>query len=144
MSDQESVSSNTIQDDTTESSTETAHPFEWDENHFSQNADVLSMTSVGEIETAIEKCKENILSQEEAISEEKRLLVQRLVKLRLKLQEVQELEIYMDPKKLRLVQSHKFASQNVLQFKFRTPQIYCETCSGLIWIPVQNCFVCTG
>lgn len=112
-----------------------------DENHFSD--DVLAMDTVSEIEEAIVKCKENILSLLET-SEEKRLLVQRLIKLRLKLQEVQEIQIYMDLKKMKIVQSHKFCIQSVTQLKFQTSQIYCETCSGLIWIPLQSCFLCTG
>ncbi|XP_059351977.1 differentially expressed in FDCP 8 homolog isoform X2 [Daphnia carinata] len=113
-----------------------------DENYYSwQLEDIWNMGKVIEIQVAIDKCKESILALEET-SEEKRLLVQRLVKLRLRLQEVQELEIYMDPKKMKLVQSHKFVSLSVTQLKFHPSQIYCETCCGLIWIPVQSCFVC--
>ena len=114
-----------------------------DENYYSQQVEVWDMEKVHEIQLAIENCKENILMLQET-SEEKRLLVQRLVKLRLRLQEVQELEIYMDPKKMKVVQSHKFVSLSVTQLKFHPSQIYCETCSGLIWVPVQSCFVCLG
>ena len=96
-----------------------------------------------DIQLQIAKCKENILALQE-VSEEKRLLVQKLVKLRLRLQEVQELEIYVDPKKVKIVQNHKFLCQSVTHLKFHPSQIYCETCSGLIWIPVQSCFVCLG
>lgn len=113
------------------------------ENHYSQQVEVWNMEKVSEIQDAIEKCKESILALKE-LSEEKRLLVQKLVKLRLRLQEVQELEIYMDPKKMKVVQSHKFLCQSVTQLKFHTSQIYCETCCGLIWIPVQSCFACIG
>lgn len=115
-----------------------------DENYYSsQHEEVWNMEKTIDIQLAIDTCKEKILALEE-ISEEKRLLVQRLVKLRLRLQEVQELEIYMDPKKMKVVQSHKFVCQTVTQLKFHPSQIYCETCSGLIWIPVQSCFVCLG
>lgn len=110
-----------------------------EENHFSDDA----LDTVSEIEKAIAQCKENILSLKET-SEEKRLMVQRLVKLRLKLQEVQEIEIYMDPKKMKIVQSHKFVITSVTKLKFETSQIYCETCSGIVWIPVQSLFVCSG
>ena len=112
---------------------------ELEENHFSE--DVLD--TVCEIEKAIAHCKENILSLEQT-SEEKRLMVQRLVKLRIKLQEIQEIQIYMDPKKMKIVQSHKFVLTSVTQLKFETSQIYCETCSGLVWIPVQSLFSCSG
>lgn len=114
-----------------------------DENYYSQQLEIWNMDKVPEIQLAIEKCKDKILALQET-SEEKRLLVQNLVKLRLRLQEVQELEIYMDPKKMKLVQSHKFVSLSVTQLKFHPSQIYCETCCGLIWIPVQSCFVCLG
>lgn len=114
------------------------------ENYYSlQYEDVWNMGKVVEIQLAIRKCKASILALEE-ISEEKRLLVQRLVKLQLRLQEVQELEIYMDPKQVKMVQNHKFICQAVTQLKFHASQIYCETCSGLIWIPVQSCFACLG
>ncbi|KZS03952.1 differentially expressed in FDCP 8 homolog isoform X1 [Daphnia magna] len=112
------------------------------ENYYSrQHEDVWKMGKVVEIQLAIDKCKESILALKET-SEEKRLLVQRLVKLRLRLQEVQELEIYTDPKQVKVVQNHKFICQTVTQLKFHASQIYCETCSGLIWIPVQSCFAC--
>lgn len=114
-----------------------------EENYFSQSEDIWNMEKIPEIQAAIEQCKENILALVET-SEEKRLLVQKLVKLRLRLQEVQELEIYMDPKKMKVIQSHKFICQSVSQFKFHSYKIYCETCSGLIWIPVQSCFECIG
>lgn len=114
------------------------------ENYYSrQHEDVWKMGKVVEIQLAIDKCKESILALKET-SEEKRLLVQRLVKLRLRLQEVQELEIYTDPKQVKVVQNHKFICQTVTQLKFHASQIYCETCSGLIWIPVQSCFACLG
>jgi hypothetical protein len=120
------------------------HLLSVDENYYSkQHEEVWNMEKSIDIQLAIDTCKDSILALEE-ISEEKRLLVQRLVKLRLRLQEVQELEIYMDPKKMKVVQSHKFVCQTVTQLKFHPSQIYCETCSGLIWIPVQSCFVCLG
>lgn len=120
--------------------------FELEENHFSphHHADVLSMQSVEEIETAIVKCKESILSIHEP-SEEKRVLVQRLVRLRLRHQELVEIDIYKDPaREIKMIQSHRFSSHGVLQLRLNSSQIYCETCSGLIWIPVQHCFVCSG
>jgi len=99
--------------------------------------------TVQELETAIQKCKESILSLGET-SEEKRLLVQNLVKLRLRLQDVQEVEIYTDPKKVKVIHCHKFVQQSVVQIKFKTSQLYCETCVALIWIPIQTWFCCLG
>ena len=139
MSDKDSASH--IESLDSSCSSEKNRSLQLDENHFSE--EVSAMDTVSEIEGAIVKCKENILSLQET-SEEKRLLVQRLVKLRLKLQEVQEIQIYMDFKKMKIVQSHKFCIQSVTQLKFQTSQIYCETCSGLIWIPLQSCFLCSG
>ena len=99
--------------------------------------------TVSQLETAIHKCKENILSLGE-MSEEKRLLVQNLVKLRLRLQDVQEIEIYTDPKKVKVIHCHKFVQQSVVQLKFKTSQLYCETCVHRIWIPIQSWFCCSG
>ncbi|KAI9550343.1 hypothetical protein GHT06_001570 [Daphnia sinensis] len=113
-----------------------------DGNKYScQLEDIWNMGKVVEIQLAIDNCKESILALKET-SEEKRCLVQRLVKLRLRLQEVQELEIYMDPKQVKVVQNHKFVCQTVTQLRFQASQIYCETCTSLIWIPVQSCFAC--
>jgi len=98
--------------------------------------------TVSQLETAIHKCKENILSLGE-MSEEKRLLVQNLVKLRLRLQDVQEIEIYTDPKKVKVIHCHKFVQQSVVQLKFKTSQLYCETCVHRIWIPIQSWFCCS-
>ena len=144
MSDQDNKSVNS-EDLSHDRNFERKDDLELDENYFGhQHADVLNMESVEEIEHAIEKCKENILLIQET-SEEKRLLVQRLVRLRLRHQELLEINIYMDPKKkIIIVQHHKFACQSVLQLQLNSSQIFCETCSGLIWIPVQNCFVCSG
>ena len=116
-----------------------------DKNHFCTSEEALwtKTESVQELETAIQKCKESILSLEQT-SEEKRLLVQNLVKLRLKLQDVQEIEIYTDLKKVKMIHHHKFVKQTVGQIKFKTSQLYCETCVALIWIPIQTWFCCSG
>lgn len=118
-------------------------PLSLKENYYSEVDVVSCFGNASEIQLEIDKCKESILKLQE-VSENKRLLVRKLVKLRLKLQEVQEIEIYLDPKRMKIVQNHKFLCQGVTQLKFHTSQIYCETCSGLIWIPVQSCFVCLG
>ena len=123
---------------------ENINGLEMNENHFSQKSiDLSNLETAHDLEAAIVKCKEDIMSLEET-SEKKRLLVQHLVKLRLKLQDVQELEIYSNPKNVTIVQSHKFVSQSITKLKFNTSQLYCETCMGLIWIPIQSWFCCSG
>ena len=82
------------------------HLLSVDENYYSTQHEVWNMENANDIQLAIDTCKDSILALEE-ISEEKRLLVQRLVKLRLRLQEVQEFEIYMDPKKMKVVLCEK-------------------------------------
>ena len=117
---------------------------ELDENYFSDSTEMMSFQSTEEIETAIEKCKENILSLPE-MSEEKRVLVQRLIQLRLRLQDFRDLELYSDPKKVKVIQNHKFTTQTVqLKISTQSTQLHCDACARIIWMPVQHWFSCSG
>jgi len=127
-----------------DSSNTSINSLDLDNNYIHDSEELFwtGMETVQQLETAIKKCKEDILSIQET-SEEKRLLVQNLVKLRLRLQDVQEIELYTDPKKVKVIQCHKFVRQSVGQIKFKTSQLYCESCVALIWIPVQSWFCCS-
>lgn len=70
--------------------------------------------------------------------------MQQLVRLRLRLQDVREMEIYGDPANLRVVLGHKFVSQTI-QLKIpQSTQLHCDACASLIWAPLQSWFTCTG
>jgi hypothetical protein len=101
------------------------------------------LQSSGEIEEAIDKIKTLVL-ETEGVSEERRNLVKRLIKLRIKL-EVKEIEEErggsISGDEFRFVNSHQFLLQS--QIVHRCPQ-YCDRCGGVVWTVLQYWYRCKG
>lgn len=96
-----------------------------------------------EIEEAIDKIKSLVL-ETEGITQERRALVQRLISLRLRLQDVREVQEERGDapeEEFRIVSQHHFLIQK--QIVHRTAQ-YCDKCSGIIWTVIQNWYRCKG
>ena len=117
--------------------------FNIDENYFTSTIEISEMYTSREIEEAISECKRRVLGIT-GLTKEKERLVERIVHLKLRLVQVQEAEIYNDPKKIRVVQGHVFIIQSLVALKLHSTKFHCETCSGVIWGPVQSWSSCSG
>ncbi|OXA63877.1 Differentially expressed in FDCP 8 [Folsomia candida] len=116
---------------------------EAEENYFSFPIDDSLLQTPDEIEDAIERVKALVL-ETEGVSEERRKLVQRLISLRLRLQDVKEIQEERgenSSEELRIINHHQFIHQN--QIVHRSPQ-YCDRCGGIIWTVVQHWYRCKG
>jgi hypothetical protein len=74
-------------------------------------------------------------------SEERKWLVRRLIELRLRVQEIRE----ASDKRLfetQLILGHHFIPQKY--YITKTGSIYCDQCSGTIWIMLQSWYKCNG
>jgi len=99
------------------------------------------LQSPSEIEEAIEQVKALVL-ETDGISEARIKLVKRLVALRLKLEDVKEIQDERgsaSEEEFRIIICHHFLIQN--QIVHRTPQ-YCDRCGGIIWTVIQHWYRC--
>jgi hypothetical protein len=106
--------------------------------------DDSTLSSVEELENAIEHVKSLVL-ETEAISADRQKLVRRLIELRLKLEDVKEVTEDLVPSadELRIVQSHQFLLQKQLLRHHLSAQ-YCDRCGGVIWTVLQSHYRCKG
>jgi len=104
--------------------------------------DDSSLSSEEDIESAIRNVRTLIL-ETNGVSEDRKMLVKRLVELRLKLEDVKVLrdEEGTSEDDLRIVNNHQFIRQK--QPLHRSPQ-YCDYCSGIVWTILQYWYKCKG
>ncbi|XP_065565475.1 differentially expressed in FDCP 8 homolog isoform X2 [Artemia franciscana] len=109
-----------------------------DENHFAApEAGLLKCEE--DLIKMIEFTKDEIMNKFDNL-EERRTLVSKLIELRLQLQELKE------KKEERVtsivVKEHKFES--ISPMKLKKGRVFCEACSGLVWIYLQSWYRCIG
>jgi hypothetical protein len=102
----------------------------------------LALSSVSDLEKAVEQCKEMVLDSAEC-SDERKWLVRRLIELRLRLQEMKEASEYDETsrKATKVVFGHHFILQN--ETSART-KYHCDRCAGIIWSVVHSWYCCAG
>lgn len=107
------------------------------EEHFSSSPEgLLRFSTIEELETAIEHCKEMILDSEEN-SERRKKLVIRLVQLRQKLQEIKDGPPEEKTEDVKIVMEHHFEPR-----AYERAQQYCEKCCGSIWGVLYGFYQC--
>ncbi|XP_022331608.1 differentially expressed in FDCP 8 homolog A-like [Crassostrea virginica] len=105
------------------------------EDHFSHPEGHFGLSSTEEMEMAIENCKE-LIGRAQPHSDRHKNLVQKLVQLRLKLQELKDGPEPV-PQDVKLVVGHKFQTQ-----ESRSTKYYCEKCNAMILGVIQKWFRC--
>ncbi|XP_063698978.1 differentially expressed in FDCP 8 homolog [Culicoides brevitarsis] len=100
--------------------------------------------SIEELRSAVEKCKELVLKTEEC-SYERTWIVRHLCELRLRLQELVEIE--NDPNETsesaRVVLGHHFIPRHLKDNVLGSTKVkYCDFCTGIIWNVIQASFFC--
>lgn len=107
------------------------------EEHFSSSPEgLLRFSTIEDLETAIEHCKEMILDSEEN-SERRKKLVIRLVQLRQKLQEIKDGPPEETTEDIKVVMEHQFEPRT-----YERAQQYCEKCCGSIWGVLYGFYQC--
>lgn len=106
------------------------------EDHFSHPEGHFGLSSTEEMEMAIENCKEMILNVPQD-SDKQKNLVQKLVQLRLKLQEIKEGPLPVE-EDVKLAVGHRFKCQTSSSTKH-----YCEKCNTMILGVIQTWYKCT-
>lgn len=106
------------------------------EDHFSHPEGHFGLSSHEELEMAIENCKE-MISKAQPHSDRMKNLVQKLIQLRLKLQELKEgpEPVASD---VKVVLGHKFTLQ-----ESRSTKHYCEKCNAMILGVIQAWLRCS-
>jgi hypothetical protein len=96
--------------------------------------------SVEQLEHAIERCKELVLSADE-YSTERKWLVHHLVELKFRLAELQDVgeQTTGTATTFRVVLGHHFVTGRMTHSK-----TYCDHCCGIIWNVVQASYICNG
>jgi hypothetical protein len=96
--------------------------------------------SVEQLENAIERCKELVLSADE-YSTERKWLVHHLVELKFRLAELEDIGEQSTgvATTFRVVLGHHFVTGRMTHAK-----TYCDHCCGIIWNVVQASYVCNG
>uniref|UniRef100_T1JKT5 Phorbol-ester/DAG-type domain-containing protein n=1 Tax=Strigamia maritima TaxID=126957 RepID=T1JKT5_STRMM len=105
------------------------------EDHFSQPDGHFCMSTMEELEMAIENCKEMILESVEK-SEKRKSLIKKLIQLRIKLQETKDGSEVSLPN-IKTVLGHHFLKKPIV-----SPKHYCEKCNGIIWGMLQTWHQC--
>ncbi|GAB6026755.1 hypothetical protein CHUAL_013259 [Chamberlinius hualienensis] len=98
------------------------------EDHFSMPEGHFGLSTIEELEMAIENCKEIILESPESSDRRKRL-VKKLVNLRMKLQELKDGPEVLPPDEIAIL-GHRFVKKPAER---PTAKRFCEKCSGNIW-----------
>ncbi|KAL8609082.1 hypothetical protein ACOMHN_033675 [Nucella lapillus] len=101
------------------------------EDHFSHPEGHFGFSKTEELEMAIDNCK-GLIRKASPNSDRQKNLVQKLVQLRLKLQELKE-EPEVREKNVVLALGHR-----LLRKESRSTKYYCEKCNGIIWGVVQE------
>lgn len=105
------------------------------EDYFSHPEGHFGLSTVEELEAAIENCKSMIQSAKEN-SERQKKLVKKLIELRMKFQEVKEGPDELEPK-IKQVLGHQLRKR-----KSKSIKNYCDCCNGLIWGVLQLWYRC--
>lgn len=102
------------------------------------------MTNIPDLEDAVERCKAMVLERPDD-SDEKKLLVRRLIELRLRLHDVKEAMKEEGTGRALLnrtvVLGHHFIRQNHPK---SLSTHYCDRCSGVIWNAMHSWHLCSG
>lgn len=88
----------------------------------------------------IEKCKQMILDSQEC-TDERKWLVRRLIELRLRAQELRESSDF------NLFETQVILGHHLVPQKYQIPStgpLYCDHCSGTIWMMLQSWYMCNG
>ncbi|XP_076471617.1 differentially expressed in FDCP 8 homolog A-like [Babylonia areolata] len=101
------------------------------EDHFSRPEGHFGFSKTEELEMAIDNCKD-LIRKSNPNSDRQKNLVQKLVQLRLKLQELKE-EPVAGEKDVVLALGHRLKRK-----ESRSTKYYCEKCNGIIWGVVQE------
>ncbi|XP_071120804.1 differentially expressed in FDCP 8 homolog isoform X1 [Mytilus edulis] len=105
------------------------------EDHFSHPEGHFGLSNHEELEMAIENCKE-MISEAQPHSDRMKNLVQKLIQLRLKLQELKEGPEPVSSD-IKIVLGHKFTIQDS-----RNAKHYCEKCNAMILGVIQTWLRC--
>ena len=105
------------------------------EDHFSMGEGMLGLSSVEELNIVIENCKGMILTLPND-SEKRKKLVENLVKLKIKLQELKESSA-LKKSNVKSVLSHQFFLQ-----KSRSLKSFCDCCKGSMWSLIPAWYEC--
>ncbi|CAD6240991.1 GSCOCG00009047001-RA-CDS [Cotesia congregata] len=99
----------------------------------------LSKTATQEdLNEMIEKCKQMILDSQEC-TDERKWLVRRLIELRLRAQELRE------SSDVNLFETQVILGHHLVPQKYQIPStgpLYCDHCSGTIWMMLQSWYMC--
>ncbi|XP_014297334.1 differentially expressed in FDCP 8 homolog [Microplitis demolitor] len=99
----------------------------------------LSKTAtLDDLNEMIEKCKQMILDSQEC-TDERKWLVRRLIELRLRAQELRE------SSDLNLFETQVILGHHLIPQKYQIPTtgpLYCDHCSGAIWMMLQSWYSC--
>lgn len=106
------------------------------EEHFSTPEGLFGFSTIEELETAIENCKEMILESEENSDRRKKLVI-KLVQLRQKLQEIKDGPPDEPSADAKVVMEHQFEPRT-----YERAQQYCEKCCGSIWGVLYGFYQC--
>ncbi|XP_071446948.1 differentially expressed in FDCP 8 homolog A isoform X2 [Hetaerina americana] len=112
------------------------------DNPFFSSENAAAISTVEDLNSAVERCKIRVFESPEC-SEERKWLVRNLIELQIILQEKKEVEkTNTDPTnssygKMRIVLGHHFILQKQINAKH-----YCERCSGVIWGMVHSWYQC--
>ncbi|KAK3864460.1 hypothetical protein Pcinc_029859 [Petrolisthes cinctipes] len=110
------------------------------EHHFCKPEESIEGMSVERLEESVEKCKSLILQCDEATSR-RRALVHKLIQLRLRLQDVQELaEVVVSSGVLTHMSHHLQPLKPPLT---RASKQYCDKCAQIIWGVIHVSYVCS-
>lgn len=109
------------------------------ENHFSQPEGFFGFSKIEELELAIENCKEAVKSSPEH-SENRRMLVAKLVQLRLKLMQIKEgdEDEGKEKEEVKAVLGHRFH-----RMTGKSLNDHCEVCLSVIWALLQRWYKCS-
>ncbi|XP_041367334.1 uncharacterized protein LOC121381964 [Gigantopelta aegis] len=105
------------------------------EDHFSQPDGHFGLSSTEELDLAIENCVE-IIKMVPQNSDKQKNLVEKLVQLRMKRQELKDGPEPVLPD-IKMVVGHKFKERNS-----RSSKHYCEKCNAVIWGVLQAWYRC--
>ncbi|XP_064610504.1 differentially expressed in FDCP 8 homolog [Liolophura sinensis] len=106
------------------------------EDHFSRPEGHFGMSTLEELEMAMENCKD-MIKEVPHHSDKQKTLVRKLVHLRMKYQEYKEGPEPVEPD-VKMVVGHKFKQKDS-----RSSKHYCEKCNAVIWGMLQVWYRCT-
>ncbi|KAK6627594.1 hypothetical protein RUM44_010072 [Polyplax serrata] len=114
------------------------------ETYLSLPEELLGLSTVNDVENAIQRCKNMILTKTED-TEERKWLVRRLIELRIRLENLREvhdqnaIETNINENK-KVILGHHFTLQS---FPKSPLHYYCDRCSGVIWNVLHSWYLCS-